>query len=153
MPRESLPSGLSGFCVAKNDLRRWMWDQRDSAAISNLGSDQVAMRIDKFAFTANNVTYARLGEQIGYWRFFPAPEGWGYVPVWGVGEVTHSRHPEVPEGRAGIRVFSDGDAYCYAAERGPWTPFRRRRRASQGIALGLQRVCSDRPGFELRPSS
>ncbi|MGO9702909.1 MAG: DUF2855 family protein [Xanthobacteraceae bacterium] len=98
MPRERPPSVFSGFCVAKNDLRRWLWDERDATAIGHLGPDHVEVGIDKFAFTANNVTYARLGDQIGYWRFFPAPEGWGYIPVWGLGHVTRSRHPEVPEG-------------------------------------------------------
>ena len=97
MPRESLPNGFSGFCVAKNDLRRWLWDERDAAAISHLGSDQILVGISKFAFTANNVTYARLGDQIAYWRFFPAPEGWGYIPVWGLGHVIRSRHPQVRE--------------------------------------------------------
>src|SRR5262249_5600291 len=28
----------------------------------------------------------------------PAPEGWGHIPVWGLGTVLHSSHPEVREG-------------------------------------------------------
>ena len=98
MPRERPPSVFSGFCVAKNDLRRWLWDERDATAIGHLGPDQIQVGIYKFAFTANNVTYARLGDQIAYWRFFPAPEGWGYIPVWGLGHVIRSRHPQVREG-------------------------------------------------------
>ena len=46
----------------------------------------------RFAFTANNITYAETGHSIGYWRFFPAPEGWGIVPVWGFADVLASRH-------------------------------------------------------------
>ena len=55
-------------------------------------------RVERFAFTANNVTYALAGEGLGYWRFFPAPHGWGRIPVMGFGEVVRSTHPGVAEG-------------------------------------------------------
>lgn len=42
------------------------------------------------------------GEQIGYWRFFPAPEGWGRIPVWGHARVMESRHAQI---QAGERLF------------------------------------------------
>jgi hypothetical protein len=48
--------------------------------------------------TANNVTYAVVGEQLGYWNFFPAPESWGIVPAWGHARVVASRHPEIAVG-------------------------------------------------------
>jgi hypothetical protein len=51
---------------------------------------QVLMRVDEFAFTSNNVTYAAFGESMAYWSFFPAPEGWGRIPVWGFGTVLAS---------------------------------------------------------------
>ena len=52
------------------------------------GADEGNVRIDRFALTANNVTYAVMGDQLSYWQFFPASEeGWGRVPVWGVAEV------------------------------------------------------------------
>ena len=35
---------------------------------------QIRVAIDKFGLTANNVSYALSGDQIGYWRFFPAEE-------------------------------------------------------------------------------
>lgn len=90
--------GFSGFRVHKNDLPRWQWEERDDPAGGELRDGQVLVAIRKFAFTANNVTYARLGDQIAYWRFFPAADGWGYIPVWGTGDVARSRHPEVREG-------------------------------------------------------
>ena len=40
--------------------------------------------------TANNVTYAAMGEGMKYWDFFPAPEGFGIVPVWGHAHVAAS---------------------------------------------------------------
>jgi hypothetical protein len=59
---------------------------------------QILVRIDKFALTANNVTYALSGDALGYWKFFPVEEPWGVVPVWGFGDVVASRHADVAEG-------------------------------------------------------
>ncbi len=63
---------------------------------------QVLARIDRFAFTANNITYAVVGEQIGYWKFFPPAgeeiEGWGVIPVWGFADVVASEAEELPVG-------------------------------------------------------
>ena len=98
MPKDGVLKTFSSFRVAKDDLRRWRWDEGDVGAVTELAPDQVLVEIAKFAFTANNVTYARLGDQIAYWRFFPAAGGWGCIPVWGLGKVVRSRHPEVPEG-------------------------------------------------------
>jgi uncharacterized protein DUF2855 len=51
---------------------------------------QAVLRVERFSLSANNVTYAHLGEELGYWRFFPAAEGWGRPPVWAYTEVTAS---------------------------------------------------------------
>ncbi len=51
---------------------------------------EIRLRVERFGLTANNVTYGAFGDQLGYWRFFPAPEGWGRIPVWGFGVVTAS---------------------------------------------------------------
>ncbi len=60
---------------------------------------QVRVRIDKFAFTSNNVTYAALGDAMKYWQFFPtADPAWGRVPVWGFGTVQESHHALLPVG-------------------------------------------------------
>ena len=48
-----------------------------------LGAGQALLKIDQFAVTSNNVTYAAIGEAFGYWDFFPVVEGRGIVPVWG----------------------------------------------------------------------
>ena len=64
-----------------------------------LAPGQVRVRVDAFALTANNVTYAAFGEAMHYWQFFPAgEEGWGIVPVWGFGTVVQSLHPGVAVG-------------------------------------------------------
>ena len=73
----------------------------------SLADGEVLAKIDRFALTANNVTYAAAGDQIGYWQFFPpAPEvtgdgdaeGWGVVPVWGFADIVASKHGDVPVG-------------------------------------------------------
>lgn len=54
---------------------------------------EVQLRIERFALTANNVTYAVLGEMLGYWELFPSPDrerGWGVIPAMGWGEVVAS---------------------------------------------------------------
>jgi len=57
------------------------------------------VRIDSFALTSNNITYAVFGEAMRYWQFFPSGEaGWGIVPVWGFGQVLQSQHPGVAVG-------------------------------------------------------
>ena len=64
-----------------------------------LAAGEVRVRVDRFALTANNISYALTGQQIGYWRFFPdTEEGWGVVPVWGFGTVTETQCDTVPIG-------------------------------------------------------
>jgi len=57
-----------------------------------LADGEALLRIDRFALTANNITYAVAPEEIGYWKFFPAGRpGWGHIPVWGFADVVESR--------------------------------------------------------------
>ena len=66
---------------------------------SPLADGQVRVRVDKFALTSNNITYAAFGEAMNYWQFFPTAEaGWGVVPVWGFATVIQSLHPGVAVG-------------------------------------------------------
>lgn len=63
---------------------------------------EVRVRIDKFALTANNITYAAFGEAMNYWSFFPVGAQdtplWARIPVWGFGVVMQSLHPGVAVG-------------------------------------------------------
>ncbi len=67
-----------------------------------LGEGDVLVKIEKFAYTANNITYAVAGDMIGYWKFFPPAEDpnqeWGILPVWGFAEVVESNLEEIPVG-------------------------------------------------------
>jgi NADPH:quinone reductase-like Zn-dependent oxidoreductase len=66
--------------------------------LPRLGKGQVRFRIERFAVTANNVTYAVIGDLLGYWSFFPTETGWGRVPAMGWGEIVASAHPDVAAG-------------------------------------------------------
>src|SRR5436190_1383061 len=85
------------FQVRRDDLRTTRLVEFEPAQLE-LGQGQALLRVDQFAFTANNVTYAVAGDQLSYWNFFPAPHGWGRVPVWGFGDVIASRSHGVAEG-------------------------------------------------------
>lgn len=64
-----------------------------------LGAGEARLRLESFALTANNVTYAASGFAIGYWQFFPTGiKGQGLVPVWGVAEVLESQSDDLPTG-------------------------------------------------------
>lgn len=64
----------------------------------SLDDGQASLRVSRFALTANNVTYAVVGDTMSYWTFFPAEEGWGRVPVWGYADVESSRVDGLREG-------------------------------------------------------
>lgn len=64
----------------------------------DLEPGQARLAVDAFALTANNVTYAAIGDLLQYWSFFPAPDGWGRVPVWGYADVVESTVGDVPVG-------------------------------------------------------
>ncbi|MCJ8170635.1 DUF2855 family protein [Atopomonas sediminilitoris] len=57
---------------------------------STLRDGQVLLHIEHFALTANNITYAALGDALGYWQFFPASDSQGVIPVWGFAQVLQS---------------------------------------------------------------
>ena len=63
-----------------------------------LADGGVRLAIESFSVTANNITYAVVGDGFGYWNFFPAPDGMGIVPMWGHARVIESKHPEFSEG-------------------------------------------------------
>lgn len=56
-----------------------------------LEAGEIRFEIERFAFTANNITYAAFGDAMKYWNFFPAEAGFGRVPVWGFATVCESR--------------------------------------------------------------
>jgi hypothetical protein len=71
-----------------------------------INEGEVVVQIDKFAYTANNITYAVAGDMLGYWKFFPLQgdknKNWGVIPVWGFADVIKSNAAELPVGE---RIF------------------------------------------------
>jgi hypothetical protein len=90
---------LSDFLVKRDELRECRVAESEPPAV---GSGEALLRIDRFGLTANNVTYAVMGEAMSYWDFFPAEEGWGRVPTWGFAEIEHSEAEGV---EVGARVY------------------------------------------------
>ncbi|MEH1166280.1 DUF2855 family protein [Micromonospora sp. CPCC 205539] len=92
------------FAVARNDLGRTTIAEGETAALSD---GEALLRVDRVGLTANNVTYAVLGDSMRYWEFFPpGPRGlephWGLPPLWGFAEVVAST---VEGAEAGQRVY------------------------------------------------
>jgi hypothetical protein len=82
--------------VRQDQLATTRIETREAAP---LAPGQVRVRVDSFALTSNNITYAAFGDAMNYWQFFPTGEaGWGIVPVWGFGTVTQSLHAGVAVG-------------------------------------------------------
>lgn len=86
--------------ISKQDLRV---TRIVDATPAPLGDGAARLKLDLFALTANNITYAAMGTGVlGYWDFFPAPDGWGKAPVWGFATVAESNAPGV---EAGARYY------------------------------------------------
>ncbi|MDA0631355.1 MAG: DUF2855 family protein, partial [Proteobacteria bacterium] len=67
--------------------------------VEPLADGQARVEVEKFALTANNVTYAASGDLFGYWRFYPTGEDpWGAVTVWGIARVLESATDSIVEG-------------------------------------------------------
>jgi hypothetical protein len=83
------------FLIARDDLHRCRFAEVPALEPHE---GQAVLAVDRFGLSANNITYAKFGEAMSYWSFFPAPEGWGRMPVWGFAVVGSSRVPELAEG-------------------------------------------------------
>ncbi|RQX09106.1 DUF2855 domain-containing protein [Micromonospora ureilytica] len=80
------------FAVARDDLGQTTLVDGTIPAVAD---GEALLRVDRVGLTANNVTYAVLGDSMRYWQFFPpAAQGlgpqWGLPPLWGFAEVVAS---------------------------------------------------------------
>ena len=137
---------MQSFVVAPGDLASTRVIEQP---IPSPNDGELLLKVDRFAFTANNITYGEIGDKLGYWRFFPAAEGWGHIPVWGFADVLASRHEAFAAGerlygflpmathlrlapqRVGPGSFVDGSAH----------------RAELPPAYNLYQRCAGDPGY------
>jgi hypothetical protein len=95
------PPAAPRLLVSRSDLGRCRFAaDPDAADLRPLGDGEVRLKVDAFALTSNNVTYAAFGDSMQYWNFFPTRDpAEGCVPVWGFADVTQSRLPGIAPGR------------------------------------------------------
>jgi hypothetical protein len=86
IPHPSNP--ISQFWVKKAALAQ---SKMVAVEPAPLLAGQVRLKVDSFALTANNMTYAAFGDAMSYWHFYPTGDDqWGIVPVWGFATVVES---------------------------------------------------------------
>jgi hypothetical protein len=141
------------FLVSRADLRRAEWRTQPVQALKD---GDILVKIDHFAFTANNITYGVFGQAMGYWNFFPAPEGFGRIPVWGFGNVVESRHPGVAVGERLYGYFPMSSYVVIEADRASPASLidkAEHRAALAAVYNNYQRVSND-PGHtaEIEPA-
>jgi len=78
------------FAVARGDIRQ-VRTYDDQSATAPLADGEARLEIGLLALTSNNVTYAKFGDAMGYFDFFPSTEpSEGRVPAWGFADVVES---------------------------------------------------------------
>ena len=98
--------------VVRADLQRVGEHRATPVALAD---GQIRVRVDAFALSANNISYAVFGDMMSYWDFFPAGTVsddnavWGRIPVWGFGQVVESLSPDVIVGERLFGYFPMGD--------------------------------------------
>ena len=86
---------MKQFEIRKYDLSTYRVNDEPTPSIQD---GQILAEVERFAFTANNISYAVVGDKLGYWQFFPVEDDWGVIPVWGFARVAESRHADIQVG-------------------------------------------------------
>jgi NADPH:quinone reductase-like Zn-dependent oxidoreductase len=72
-------------------------------AAARPAAGQALLRVERVGLTTNNLTYCALGDELGYWGYFPTEiPGMAHIPLWGYAEVVAS---EVDSVKSGDRIF------------------------------------------------
>lgn len=70
----------------------------------------IRLKLDRFALTTNNITYAAFGEAMRYWDFFPTGrDSHGHMPVWGFADVVASTVEGIAAGERFYGYFPISD--------------------------------------------
>ena len=97
--------------VDRQDLTRTQWVDAPPIAADGV----VSLRLDAFALTANNISYALAGDMLDYWGFFPTTPPWGRIPVMGAATVVASPHAEIELGSRWFGFFPMADVHTVEA--------------------------------------
>src|SRR3984885_7749189 len=124
------------FIVARHDFQECKFIETQLPNPDALPEEALVVKVDRFAFTANNITYATLGDQLKYWQLFPARQGFGNIPVWGFGEVIASRHPSIAIGERLFGYFPMATHLVIAASDVSKRGLREAAAHRQGVAPG-----------------
>jgi hypothetical protein len=119
-------TGAWSLGVGRDDLTR---TELFDLTLPKAADGEAVVHVDRVGMTANNVTYALLGDAMHYWDFFPTRPDWGLVPLWGFGDVVASAtegvevgnrvygyfpsasHLVVRPARVDVRGFRDGSEH------------------------------------------
>ena len=102
---------MNQFQTLKSDLTK---SRIINADLPITRDGEILLKIESFAFTANNVTYGVAGDTIGYWKFFPAAQNsdnsWGCIPMWGFAEIIESKNQNLDVGERLFGYFPAADS-------------------------------------------
>ncbi len=95
------PAKALRLTIHRQDLQKTCWvPDPDAPEVRSLQPGQARLQVQRFALTANNITYAAFGRAMKYWDFFPAPDvAWGCLPVWGFAVVQATTVPALGVGQ------------------------------------------------------
>jgi len=103
------------FQVNKTDLNSFRLVEEP---LVPLADGEIRVKVERFALTANNITYGVVGEKIGYWKFFPAIDNandeFGIIPVWGFAQITESKNDDLSVGERFYGYFPMADELVMA---------------------------------------
>lgn len=108
------------FLIDRTDLSRTEVRPLPAPDTVVLEDGEVMLEMERFALTANNITYGVYGDRLGYWRFFPAEDNRGRIPVWGFATVRHSTVETIAEGTRLFGYLPMATQWVTRLERRPW---------------------------------
>lgn len=99
--------------IDRSDIRQRRIAPAEAAAPM---AGEIKFKIEEFALTSNNISYALSGDMLDYWGFFPTEAGWGRLPCMGFGTVVESENETIPVGGRYFGFFPVGDFHTIAAQ-------------------------------------
>jgi len=142
---------MQEFQTNKNDLTQ---SRLIETPTSTLNEGEVLVKIDRFAFTANNITYAVAGDLLRYWQFFPPngneAEKWGIIPVWGFADVVTSNSSELAVGERLFGYFPPANELVMTPSKITNTNFieASAHRADLPAGYNMYRRVNNEPGYD-----